>query len=109
MYASTDPYFMLMLMKILGNDYVVWDKGCTLRFKRPAKETIFADFHVTPEMLKDVHQKVDTQGEYSFTWTIYYKDKAGVVYSEFDKVVYVAKKEFYKQKMQKRAEAKASS
>lgn len=103
MYASTDPYFMLMLMKILGDGYVVWDKGCTIRFKQPAKGSIYADFIVTPEMLQDVRTQVAAQKEYDFTWTLQYKDKSGNVYAEFDKVLYVAHKSFYKEKLKKRA------
>lgn len=104
MYASTDPYFMLMLMKILGDDYVVWDKGCTIRFRRPAKENITADFIITPEMLQNVRSQVATHKEYDFTWSIQYKDKNNVVYSEFDKVIYVAQKSYYKEKLQRRLE-----
>jgi acyl-coenzyme A thioesterase PaaI-like protein len=96
MYASTDPFYMLMLMRILGTDYVVWDKGCTIRFKKPAKKTIYAKFLITPEMLKEVKDKVAAEGKTTFTWSIAYKDKDGVVYSEFDKVLYVATKEAYK-------------
>lgn len=99
MYASTDPFFMLMLMRILGKDYVVWDKGCTIRFKKPAKKTIYADFIITPEMLAEVKQKVANEGKTTFTWMIQYKDKQGVVYAEFDKVLYVATKEVYKARM----------
>lgn len=99
MYASTDPHFMLMLMQILGPDYVVWDKGCTIRFKKPAKETIYAKFHITKEMLHEVKAKVEVDGKANFTWSINYKDKAGNVYAEFDKVLYVAKKEVYKAKI----------
>src|SRR5262245_57623528 len=47
MYGSTDPFYMLMLIYILGKDYVVWDKGCTIRFLRPCKETVFAEFLIT--------------------------------------------------------------
>ena len=106
MYASTDPFFMLMLMRILGKQFVVWDKGCTIRFKRPAKETIFAEFQVTPQMLSDVQEKVAANGEASFTWTIAYKDKAGIVYAEFDKVIYVATKIFYDEKQRRRTISK---
>lgn len=109
MYASTDPYFMLMLLKILGDDYVVWDKGCTIRFKRPAKGTIFADFIVTPEMIAEVKREVAASNEHDFTWTIQYKDKSGTVYAEFDKVLYVATKPFYKEKLKKREASKAVS
>lgn len=99
MYASTDPFYMLMLMQILGKDYVVWDKGCTIRFKRPAKKTIYADFHITPEMLAEIHTAVSLNQETTFTWSIAYTDKEGTVYAEFDKVLYVAKKDFYKEKL----------
>jgi hypothetical protein len=102
MYGSTDPMFMLMLMRILGDDFVVWDKGCTIRFKRPAQKTMYCDFVITPEMLQEVRENVERDQETTFTWTVAYKDKNGVVYSEFDKVLYVAKKKYYLQKLEKR-------
>lgn len=104
MYASTDPMFMLMLMEILGPAFVVWDKGCTIRFKKPAKGLIQANFEITPAMLADVRENVAKSREYTFTWKVEFKDSHGVVYSEFDKVLYVADKEFYKEKLKNRSE-----
>lgn len=104
MYASTDPMYMIMLIEILGKDFVVWDKGCTIRFKRPAKIPITAVFEVTPAMESEVRERVERENEATFTWTVQYKDSAGVVYSEFDKVLYVAKKDFYREKLRRRAE-----
>lgn len=106
MYASTDPMYMLMLMQILGKNYIVWDKGCAIRFKKPATKPIYARFKVTDSMLADVVDTVSAKGEYTFTWMVQYKDRSGNVYAEFDKVLYVATKEFYKEKMRKRAAAK---
>lgn len=102
MYASTDPFYMLMLRELLGSDFIVWDKGCVIRFVRPAKQTIWAEFHITPEMLTEVRTQVALHQEASFTWKIQFKDKTGVVYSEFDKTLYVAEKPFYKEKLVKR-------
>lgn len=102
MYASTDPMFMLMLLEILGPDYVVWDKGCTIKFKRPATGLIESKFIITQEMLEDLHKNVATAGEYSFTWKTDFRDRNNQVYCEFDKVLYVAKKDFYKEKLKKR-------
>ena len=96
MYSSTDPFFMLMLMQVLGKKYVVWDKGCTIRFKKPATKTLFAEFKITDEMLQPVLETVHKDGRANFTWTIQYKDADGVVYAEFDKLMYVATKEYYK-------------
>jgi acyl-coenzyme A thioesterase PaaI-like protein len=95
LYASTDPFYMLMLMKILGNDYVVWDKGCTIRFKKPAKETMYAQFRVTPERLAEALAAVDAAGHTTATWTVQYKSAAGTVHAEFDKVLYIATKASY--------------
>lgn len=103
LYASTDPFFMLMLMKILGKDYVVWDKGCTIRFKRPAKETVYAKFRITPEMLSDLKAKVAKDGYTNVTWTIDYRSASGTVYTEFDKVLYIATKASYDQRKRERS------
>jgi acyl-coenzyme A thioesterase PaaI-like protein len=102
MYASTDPFFMLMLMRIMGEQYVVWDKGCTIRFKRPATQTLYADFEVSPERLAELRDKL-AEGEAEVTWTVQYKDAEGVVYAEFDKVLYVAEKAFYRAKLARRS------
>jgi len=107
MYAATDPFYMLMVIRILGSGYVVWDKGCTIRFKKPARETTFADFHIDDEMLAQVHQTVDRDGEGTFTWPLALKGASGAVYAEFDKVLYVAKKDVYEAKLRRRDSATA--
>ncbi len=108
MYSAIDPFYMLMLMRILGRDYVVWDKGCTIRFKRPARETLFADFHIKDEMLAEVRQTVDSAGEGTFTWPLALKGASESIYAEFDKVIYVARKDFYEEKLRQRADANTS-
>jgi acyl-coenzyme A thioesterase PaaI-like protein len=99
MMASTDPMLMLMLQRILGKGYVVWDKRTVTHFKRPARSTLAAEFVLTPEKLAQVRAAVAERGEADFTWTIQYKDAAGLVHAEFDKTLYVATKAFYKAKM----------
>ena len=103
LYSSVDPFYMLMLMRILGPDYVVWDKSATIRFKRPARNTLFADFRVDDETLANIRDQVTRDGESTFTWTVALKDAAGTIYAECDKVLYVAKKEFYTEKLKRRA------
>ena len=33
LFAMTDPFFMIMMMKNLGPEYLVWDKQGTVRFQ----------------------------------------------------------------------------
>jgi hypothetical protein len=105
MYASTDPFYMLMLLQLLGKDYVVWDKGCTIRFKRPATTKLSAEFAISEEMLASVKTAVARDGETEVTWTVHYRDQAGVVHAQFDKLLYIAGKSFYKQKQKSRMTA----
>ena len=34
---AVDPIYMLMLLKILGPEYIVWDKSANIRFRKPGK------------------------------------------------------------------------
>lgn len=103
LYSAVDPYYMLMLIRLLGRDYIVWDKSATIRFKRPARETLFADFHIDDEMLSQVRAAVALNGETTFNWPVALKSASGVIHAEFDKTLYVAKKEVYEEKLRRRA------
>lgn len=105
LYSATDPFYMLLLMEILGRDFVVWDKGANVRFKRPAKETLYFEMSVTPEQVANIREKAMTDGEYTFELPVLLKSRDGVVHAEVTKVMYVARKEFYRKKLKKRADA----
>jgi len=46
LYSMVDPFYMLMLMNILGPGYIVWDKAASIRFKKPGKGVMKASFHL---------------------------------------------------------------
>lgn len=98
-YSSIDPYYMLMFMQILGKDYVVWDKAASVKFVRPIVDPIKCRFLIADELVAEVKQKVNEQGEYTFELPLKYEDEKGVVYAVFTKTVYAASKEFYKKKL----------
>ncbi len=109
LYSSIDPFYMLLLMRILGRDYVVWDKSATIRFKRPASDTLYADFRFDDATLANIREQVARDGESTFTWTVALKDASGTVYADCDKVLYVAKKDFYTEKLKQRSAGKLGS
>ena len=106
LYSSIDPFYMLLLMRILGPEYVVWDKSATIRFKRPARDTLYADFRFDDQTLANIREQVARDGESTFTWTVALEDASGTVYADCDKVLYVAKKDFYKEKLKQRSAGK---
>lgn len=99
MFASVDPIPMVQLINLIGNDYVVWDKSAEILFKKPARTTLYADFIYTLTELDDIKRKVGQDNEVEIVKTTLLKDKAGdSTYCEVKKVIYIADKNFYKQK-----------
>jgi acyl-coenzyme A thioesterase PaaI-like protein len=92
MYAGIDPIYMLMLIKNLGKKYIVWDKAATIRFKRPGKETLFADFLVTQEELDEIKLILQSQKSVDRIYTVELKDKDGRVHCLIEKTIYIANK-----------------
>lgn len=99
MYASVDPMYMLMLMKILGNDYVVWDKAASIRFRRPGRTTLTATFTISDDEIADIKKRVAEHGEIDQHFRVDLVNDKGKPHAEVDKTLYIATKEFYKSKL----------
>lgn len=99
MYASVDPMFMLMLMKILGDDYIVWDKAASIRFRRPGRTTLTATFKIEDEEVERIKKDVHEHGEIDHHFKVDLVDERGKPHAEVDKTIYIATKEFYKSKL----------
>ncbi|TAH18669.1 MAG: DUF4442 domain-containing protein [Cytophagales bacterium] len=103
MFSASDPFYMLMLMHNLGKEYVVWDKSAQIRFRRPAKEGISTQFVLKEELIEEVKAKIAIQGEADFTFMVQWFNKEGKIVSEIERLVYVASKDFYKQKRESKS------
>jgi len=97
-YSSVDPYFMLMFMEILGRDYVVWDKGASVKFIRPITGKVKCRFLISDNLVQTVKEQIAANGQYVFELPLQFEDEEGRVYATFTKSVYTASKEFYKKK-----------
>lgn len=99
MFSAVDPFPMVQLMNLIGDDYVVWDKSAQIFFKRPAKENLYADFDYSEKELKDIKNQVSEKKEIEIVKTTQLTNKnRSVIYCEVKKTIYVADKKFYKQK-----------
>ncbi len=103
MFSATDPIYMIQLIQILGNDYVVWDKAATIRYRRPAYETVIAHFIFSKEEIDDIKHQVTISGELDIIKHLNLTDHTGkVIFAELEKTMYVASKEHYKKKLEER-------
>lgn len=99
MFAAVDPIPMVQLINILDNDYVVWDKSAHIRFKAPAHEDLYADFSFSDDEIANIRQRVAEENEFEFVkstqLTCYQRERT---FCEVHKTIYVASKDFYRQK-----------
>jgi acyl-coenzyme A thioesterase PaaI-like protein len=93
LFAMTDAFYMLMLMANLGRDYIVWDKAATIRYRKPGKGTVRAEFRLTDAQLDDIREKLKTLPKYEPTVKAEVKDEQGTVIAEVDKLLYVRRKD----------------
>jgi hypothetical protein len=102
LFSATDPIYMTQLMQILGEEYVVWDKATTVRFKKPAYENAFAVFEFSEEEISKIKLEVREHKEIDWVKNLKITCKEGNVFTELDKTIYVAKKAYYKEKLKKK-------
>lgn len=91
-YAAIDPIYMLMLMRILGDGYIVWDKAAKIRFRKPGKGTLFADFQLTRGEISEIKDLAENKRSIDRIYSVELKDSSGVVHAEIEKTLYISKK-----------------
>ncbi len=92
MYGSVDPVYMLMLIKILGPEYIVWDKAASIRFKKPGNTALFAKFIIIDEELNVIKTALATLPSVERVYHVELVDAEGVVHATIDKTLYIKKR-----------------
>lgn len=90
-YGAIDPIYMLMLIRILGDGYVVWDKAANVRFRKPGKGTLFADFLLTPNEISEIKDLAVNSRSIDRIYNVELKDRKGIVHAEIEKTLYISK------------------
>jgi hypothetical protein len=93
LFAMTDAFYMLMLMANLGPDYIVWDKAASIRYRKPGRGTVRAEFRLSDGQIDDVREKLKTLPKYEPVFVVEVKDAAGIVIAEVEKLLHVRQKQ----------------
>ena len=88
-YGAVDPFYMIMLIRNLGKDYIVWDKAATIRFKKPGRATLYARFALDEAELEAIRAELRSARSIDRVYRVDLTDAQGVVYAEIDKVIYI--------------------
>ena len=99
MFSAVDPFPMVQLINLIGSDFVVWDKSAEIKFRRPVTEDLYAEFTYSESELDEIKEQVSAKKEIEFKKQVKLTNKTGdTLFCEVIKNLYIAEKEFYKQK-----------
>jgi acyl-coenzyme A thioesterase PaaI-like protein len=92
LFAMTDPFFMILMMKNLGPDYVVWDKEGTVRFLKPARGTVTAHFRLPEERIAEARALTESGAKHEPVFHVEIVDASGTTVADVAKTLHIRKK-----------------
>lgn len=92
-YGVVDPFYMIMLMKNLGPEFVVWDKAAAIRFRKPGRSPLTATFRIDETELAEIRHLLEVHPKVDRTYTVQLLDAQGVVHAEVDKVIHISRRQ----------------
>jgi hypothetical protein len=93
-----DPFYVLQLVALLGDDYLIWDKAATIEFLKPGRGAVSADFDWNDEQLDDIRAQTAGGAKYEPVRVVEVKDAAGDVIARVHKTLYIRRKKAAQQK-----------
>lgn len=100
LYSMVDPFYMLLLMQMLGDDYVVWDKASQIDFVAPGKSKVTAKMHISQEELKTIKSLAEGGQAVFRDYEIDILDEEGKIVATVTKTLYIRLRKFSGSKAQ---------
>lgn len=91
MFAMTDPFWMVLVHKQLGDGYAIWDKAGEIEYVSPGRTRLRAEFRLDIATIAHIRQRADA-GEKVLHWfDTEILDTDGKLIARVRKQVYVRK------------------
>ena len=92
LFAMTDPWWMIMMLRNLGSDYIVWDKAASIDFVKAVRDPVYADFALDAVDIASVRAIADRDGKALHWFDIDVKTADGTLVARVRKQIYVRRK-----------------
>ena len=67
LYSMTDPFWALLALHRLGNDYLVWDKAASIDYLAPGRGSVYAEFTLGDDRVEEI-RKATADGSKALPW-----------------------------------------
>lgn len=92
LYSMVDPFYMLMVMNVLGPEYVVWDKAASIDFVRPGKGRVFAHFTLSDAQIAAIREQTASGEKHLPEWQVDIVDEQQQRVATVTKTLYIRRK-----------------
>ena len=89
LFAMTDPFWMILLMRRLGPDYRVWDQAAQIEFVKPGRGNVVAEFVLDERVVDEVREATAGGAKHLRWFETVVTDTQGDVVARVRKQVYV--------------------
>lgn len=92
LFAMTDPFFMLMLIRNLGKNYRVLDHSASIHYVQPGRGIVKAIFIIREEQITEIKDLTATGEKYFAEFKIDVVDSNDNIVAQVDKTIYIRKR-----------------
>lgn len=93
LFAMTDPFWMIMILRNLGDEYIVWDKAAEIEFVKPGRGLVTAEFKLQQSMLDELIEAAAGNEKVLRWFEILVTDSQGDLVAKVRKKVYIRRKQ----------------
>ena len=93
LYSMIDPHLMLMLMQLLGRDYVIWDKAAEIEFVKASKRRVKSVIAISDEDIQAIRRNTADGAKHFPVFQVDIRDETDDVVARVHKTLYVRKKQ----------------
>lgn len=92
LFSMTDPCFMMMLMRNMGNNYKVIDQSGAIEFIKPGRGTVTANCYLLQEDVDDIIMATKSGDKYFKNFSIDIVDEQSEVIARVKRSIYIRKR-----------------
>jgi hypothetical protein len=92
LFSMTDAMYSVMLIENLGPGYVVWDKSATIRYLKPGRTNVKANFEITQSDIDKITSQLNEVEKMDWHKPVQIYDTHQNLVAEVDKVIYIRRK-----------------
>ncbi len=92
LYSMVDPHLMLLLMRLLGRDYLVWDQSAAIDFVKATKKKVTCVIKIGEEDLETIKRQTRNGDKYLARFPLEIRNADAELIARVEKVVYVRRK-----------------